>query len=57
MTDRSTATAKAATWLATTPEAQKPHPLIPHLQLTFGLSLQEAIQAIRESQLIRARAT
>lgn len=48
---------KAATWLAVTPDSHRPHPLIPHLQLEFGLSLQEAIAAIREANLKRARAS
>lgn len=47
----------AAQWLATTPAARRPHPIIPHLRTAFGLSAQEAIAAIREADLIRARAT
>lgn len=47
---------EAATWLATTPDTHRPHPLIPHLQAAYGLSLQEAIAAIRDANLKRARA-
>ncbi|MGN6144414.1 MAG: hypothetical protein ACTHOP_12575 [Mesorhizobium sp.] len=47
---------KAAQWLATTPERQRPHPIIPHLVREFGLSAAEAVKAIRESHLIKARA-
>lgn len=57
MTDHAQAVAKAASWLATTPDAQKPHPILPHLQKAFGLTAAEAIDAIRQAQLIRARAT
>lgn len=48
---------QAARWLATTPDAKKPHPVVPYLQREFGLSAAEAVAAIREAQLIRARAT
>lgn len=48
---------RAATWLATTPDSHRPHPLIPHLQVEFGLTLQEAIAAIREANLKRTRAS
>jgi len=47
---------EAARWLATTPNAAKPRPVIPYLREQFGLSAVEAIQAITESNLIRARA-
>lgn len=47
---------QAARWLATTPHSQKPHPVIPYLRKRFGLSAVEAIQAIEESNLIKARA-
>lgn len=47
---------KAAMWLAVTPEHQRPHPIIPHIVKAFGLSTGEAVSAIRESHLIRARA-
>lgn len=47
---------KAAHWLAETPQRQRPEHLIPHLRKTFGLTNGEAVQAIRESHLIKARA-
>ncbi len=45
---------KAALWLAT--EKNPPHPIVPELRERFGLSAAEAVAAIRESHLIRARA-
>lgn len=48
---------QAATWLATTPDDRKPHPLVPYLQKTFGLTAGQAIAAIREAHLKRARAS
>ncbi|PYE88773.1 hypothetical protein [Phyllobacterium leguminum] len=48
---------EAARWLATTPDAAKPHPIIPHLRKQFGLSPVEAVRAITESHLIKARAS
>ncbi|ARY23920.1 hypothetical protein [Brucella melitensis] len=47
---------QAARRLAMTPYVQKPHPVIPYLRMQFGLSAVEAIQAIEESNLIKARA-
>lgn len=47
---------RAAIWLATTPNTAKPRPVVPYLREQFGLSAVEAIQAITESNLIRARA-
>lgn len=47
---------RAAIWLATTPNAAKPRPVIPYLREQFGLTAVEAVQAITESNLIRARA-
>lgn len=47
---------QAAQWLATTPQHQRPAHLIPHLRKEFGLSASEAVAAIREANLIRARA-
>jgi hypothetical protein len=52
----STAVDEAARWLANTPDGRRPHPIIPHLQRQFGISAGEAVQAIRQSNLIRARA-
>lgn len=57
MSDRTNAIAKAANWLATTPDAKRPHPLVPYLQKAYGLAPAQAIAAIREANLIRARAT
>lgn len=53
MTDR---ILEAARWLSTTPQRQRPHPIIPHLQKTYGLTAGEAIEAIREAHKIAARA-
>lgn len=47
----------AAQWLATTPDDRKPHPLMPHLRKEYGLTTAEAIDAIQQANLIRARAT
>ncbi|WP_192800274.1 hypothetical protein [Brucella anthropi] len=46
---------QAAIWLATTPDAKKPRPIIPFIKSKFGLSAVEAIRAIEESNLIKAR--
>lgn len=51
----SDSTQRAAKWLAT--EKAPPHPIIPALQKQFGLSAKEAVDAIREANLIRGRAT
>lgn len=47
---------QAANWLATTPVDQRPSPLLPYLQKQFGLTAAQAVAAIREANLIRARA-
>ena len=47
---------RAAVWLATTPDAAKPRPVIPYLREHFGLSAVEAVRAITESNLIKVRA-
>jgi len=57
MTSHSKDIDAAALWLATTRDDQKPHPLLPYLRKTYGLNLAEAVDAIREAQLIRARAS
>lgn len=44
----------AANWLAS--EKSPPHPVIPELRKRFRLSAVEAVRAIREANLIRARA-
>ncbi|MEJ5081070.1 hypothetical protein [Ochrobactrum sp. MYb379] len=46
---------KAAIWLATTPQLSKPRPVIPHLRQAYGLTAQQAVEAITESNLIKAR--
>lgn len=56
MTDHSAAVMNAAHWLSTTPDSQRPRPIIPHIIKTFGLSHREAVEAIREANLIKARA-
>lgn len=45
---------EAALWLAT--ERVRPSPIVPALQRRFGLTPAEACAAIREADLIRARA-
>lgn len=47
----------AVDWLVSTPRHQRPHPLIPHLRATFGLTAGEAIDAIRGANLRLARAS
>jgi len=47
---------QAARWLSTTPQRQRPHPIIPHLQKVFGLSAKEAVEAIRKAHEIAGRA-
>lgn len=47
--------AAAAQWLAT--EKNPPHPIVPHLRKQFCLSALEATHAIREANLIKARAS
>lgn len=47
---------EAARWLATTPERDRPHPIIPTLRQRFGLTMLEATLAAAESVLIQARA-
>lgn len=49
------AISKAANWLATTPATKRPHPVIPHLREAYNLSPLEAVQAIRQAELIKAR--
>ena len=47
---------EAAAWLAARPQHQRPHPIVPELRKLFGLSAAEACQAIRDANLIKARA-
>lgn len=46
---------EAAQWLATTPDSEKPHPVMEGLRQRFGLTILEATQAATEARLIRAR--
>lgn len=46
----------AARWLATTPRLQHPNPIIPYLQVTFSLTAKQSCDAIREANLMKARA-
>ncbi|MER9726907.1 MULTISPECIES: hypothetical protein [unclassified Mesorhizobium] len=48
---------EAALWLATTPKQSRPRPAIVDVKERFGLTALEAIQAIREADLIKARAS
>lgn len=54
--EHSEAITEAAAWLASPLRARIGRPLVPHLKETFGLSTAEAMQAIREANLRRARA-
>jgi len=47
---------EAARWLATTPRHERPRPLVIELRDRFGLGAVDACAAIREADLIRARA-
>lgn len=49
--------AEAAAWFATTPRSEIKGPIVPTLRALFGLTLIEAVAAIREANLIKARAT
>lgn len=46
----------AAGWLAETPKSQRPRSAIIELRNRFGLIASEAVEAIREANVIRARA-
>jgi hypothetical protein len=48
--EHSAAIDAAAEWLASTPQADRPKPIVPHLQRTFGLTAKEACEAIREAR-------
>tara|TARA_B100000678_G_scaffold255508_1_gene233292 strand:- start:318 stop:500 length:183 start_codon:yes stop_codon:yes gene_type:complete len=59
MTDglaHSEAIQKAARWLATAPRHEVQPAAVPALKRRFGLTAQEAVAAIREANLIKARA-
>lgn len=49
------AVAKAAGWLAETPDDKKPHPVIPYLRAAYNLTPLEAVQAIRKADAMKAR--
>lgn len=46
---------EAATWLAKTPDRDRPYPIIPALRQRFSLTMLEATEAAAESVLIKAR--
>lgn len=56
-TARTNHTIEAATWLASRPFHQRPHPIVPQLRKLFGLTTTEACAAIREANLRHARST
>ncbi|MEN5278184.1 hypothetical protein ABE527_14685 [Brucella sp. TWI432] len=55
MTPTNPRVVEAAQWLATTPDHEKPHPVMEGLRQRFGLTVLEASQAATEARLIRAR--
>jgi hypothetical protein len=44
---------KAARFLANTPPAERPKPLMPALKAMFGITAAEACEAIRESRALK----
>lgn len=50
------AISECARYLAHTPPAQRPKPLVPAMKQMFNLNASEVCVAISESHLIRARA-
>jgi hypothetical protein len=52
----SAAISQAAQWLATTPRTEIIGSVVPALRGRFGLTVMQAVQAINEANLIRARA-
>lgn len=54
--ERTAAIDEAARWLASSSPAERNRPVVVLLRERFGLSAQEACQAIRDCNLIRARA-
>ncbi|WP_163265617.1 hypothetical protein [Chelativorans alearense] len=54
--EHSAAIDAAAEWLALPPHKQIDRPIVPHIREQFGLSVSEAIEAIREANLRRERA-
>lgn len=55
--EHSAAIDEAAAWLRSGSRERISRPIIPHLKQAFGLTAAEAIEAIREANLRRARAT
>jgi hypothetical protein len=47
---------EAAAWLSSTPYRQRPRPIVPHLRAEFNLTNEQAVEAIRQSNLRAARA-
>jgi hypothetical protein len=46
--------ADAAAWLASTPVAERPRPLVPALRRRFDLTALQAVDAIRKSHKLKA---
>ncbi|ESY32757.1 MULTISPECIES: hypothetical protein [unclassified Mesorhizobium] len=55
--EHSAAIDEAAAWLRSDSRERISRPIIPHLKQAFGLTAAEAIEAIREANLRRARPT
>lgn len=51
--EHSEAVSFAAEWLARTPRERMSRPVVPVLRSMFGLSVSEAVDAIREAQAVR----
>ncbi len=54
--EHSAAVDEAARFLASTPPAERPKPLVPGLKAMFGISSIEACEAIRQSHDLRRAA-
>jgi len=54
--EHSEAITEAAAWLASPLSQRISRPIIPHMKETFGLTTQEALQALREANEIRRNA-
>lgn len=52
----SAAISKAAQWLANTPRSEIVGSVVPALCQRFDLTVMQAVEAVREANLIRARA-
>ena len=44
---------QAAHWLATTPDASKPRPIVPYLRQKFSLTAVQAVGAITAARALR----